>query len=239
MTIPEDDWRAYVRRLRAVDSHAADLVTHWIEVNGTANMEALTQYVHSVVTAYGEASAALSCEMYDEIASLSGVSVPAAVPAATATYSEVWAMVKEVLDTAESMLGPAAGRQVKQAGADTMLKNALRDGAQFAWVPLGDTCAFCLTLASRGWQYASKTTIKGGHAEHIHANCDCQFAIRFNENTRLGGYEPDTYLRLYDDADGIKPQDKINAIRRDLYQQNKDQINAQKRAAYAARKEDQ
>lgn len=28
-----------------------------------------------------------------------------------------------------------------------MLKNALRDGAEFAWVSNGDTCAFCMTLA--------------------------------------------------------------------------------------------
>ena len=46
-----------------------------------------------------------------------------------------------------------------------MLKNALRDGAEFAWVPNGDTCAFCMTLASRGWQRASKRAIKNGHAE--------------------------------------------------------------------------
>lgn len=47
-------------------------------------------------------------------------------------------------------------RLVKRAGADTTLKNAQRDGAEFAWVPHGDSCAFCLTLASRGWQRASQ-----------------------------------------------------------------------------------
>ena len=51
------------------------------------------------------------------------------------------------------------------------------------------------------------------------------------------GYDPDKYLRIYENADGDSSQDKINAIRRDMYQQNKDKINAQKREAYARRKE--
>ena len=54
-----------------------------------------------------------------------------------------------------------------------LLKNAVRDGAEWAWVPHGDTCPFCITLASNGWQKASRKVLKGGHAEHIHANCDC------------------------------------------------------------------
>ena len=60
-------------------------------------------------------------------------------------------------------MGGAVGRLVKQAGADTTPQNALRVGAEFAWVPSGDTCAFCITLASRGWQRASRKAVKGGH----------------------------------------------------------------------------
>jgi len=122
-------------------------------------------------------------------------------------------------------------RLVKRAGADTTLKNALRDGAEFAWIPQGDTCAFCLTLASRGWQKASQAAIKGGHAEHIHANCDCEYAIRFDGRSTVAGYDPDKYLRQYRAADG-----DINKLRRVNYAANKERINAQKRAAYAARK---
>jgi hypothetical protein len=125
------------------------------------------------------------------------------------------------------------GRKVKQAGADTTLKNAIRDGAEFAWVPHGDTCAFCMTLASRGWQTASKAALKGGHAEHIHSNCDCEYAIRFSDRDGVRGYEPNRYKRIYDSHGG-----DINAIRREQYQANKEKINAQKREAYAARKED-
>ena len=108
-------------------------------------------------------------------------------------------------------------RLVKRAGADTTLKNAVRDGAEWAWVPHGDTCPFCITLASNGWQKASSKVLKGGHADHIHANCDCEFAIRFDHNTTVAGYDPDKYLKQYRDAGG-----DINKMRRVNYAANID-----------------
>ena len=91
-------------------------------------------------------------------------------------------------------------------------------------------------LASNGWQEASKKTIKGDHAEHIHANCDCTFAIRFDGKRNVAGYDPDKYREIYDNADGDTWQEKLNSIRRDEYAKNADRINAQKRDAYARRK---
>lgn len=122
-------------------------------------------------------------------------------------------------------------RLVKQVGADTTLKNAERDGAQFAWVPHGDTCAFCITLASRGWQYMSKKAMRNGHAEHIHAHCDCEYAVRFDGKSTVAGYDPDKYLEEYNNAGG-----DINAMRRIRYKENKEAINARKRELYAKRK---
>ena len=98
-------------------------------------------------------------------------------------------------------------------------------------MPHGDSCAFCLTLASRGWQRASQAAIKGGHAEHIHANCDCEYAVRFDGRTSVAGYDPDAYLAQYNAAGG-----DINRMRRVNYAANKERINAQKRAAYEARR---
>lgn len=198
--------------------------------SGTVNQ------AYALATKYGEASAALSCEMYDAMAAAQGVNVPPALPAPTATYEETARAVNGTLINRRSTVPATVGRLVKQAGADTMLKNAIRDGAEFAWVPHGDTCAFCITLASRGWQPASKKALKGGHAEHIHSNCDCEYAIRFDSRTQIAGYDPDRYLQQYQDADGRKWQDKVNAMRREQYAENADAINAQKRAAYERRK---
>ncbi|MBR5285592.1 MAG: hypothetical protein IKU30_01720, partial [Clostridia bacterium] len=118
-------------------------------------------------------------------------------------------------------IASAATRWVKMAGADTTLHNAIRDGAQFAWIPAGMTCAFCLTLASRGWQPASKQIIKDGHAEHIHSNCDCQYAVRYTKETVIEGYNPEEYLSMYQHAEGRTPQERINSMRRQAYAADK------------------
>ena len=42
---------------------------------------------------------------------------------------------------------------------------------------------------------------------------------------------------MYEGAEGRTPAQKINAMRRAFYEKNADEINAQKRAAYALRVE--
>lgn len=230
MKITEKTWLNYIERLSAINQKAGTQMRQYIEQHGTDNTDALITYAAALVNKYGEGCAELACQMYDAVADASGVIVPAAEPAEIAGDSEI---AKMVYGTKKSspLLESGVSRLVKQAGADTTLKNALRDGAEWAWVPHGDTCAFCITLASRGWQRASDKALKGGHAQHIHANCDCEYAIRFNANTTVAGYDPEKYLQQYEDAGG-----DINAMRRANYAEHKDIINAKKRAAYAARK---
>ena len=203
----------------------------YIDTHGTGDADALITYAAALVTKYGEGSAELACQMYDALAEAANAGVPAAEPAVPADYGEVARMVNATKNQNPANLPNGVSRLVKRAGADTTLKNAVRDGAEWAWVPHGDTCTFCITLASNGWQKASSKVLKGGHADHIHANCDCEFAIRFDHNTTLAGYDPEKYLKQYRDAGG-----DINKMRRIDYAARKDAINAQKRAAYAVRK---
>ena len=230
MNISEKAWREYVARLARLNQKAGQLMADYLAAHGTGDTDALIAYAHALVTKYGEGSAELACQMYDALAAAAKAGVPAAEPAQTAAYSEVARMVQATKQSLPQMQR-GVSRLVKRAGADTTLKNALRDGAEWAWVPQGDTCAFCLTLASRGWQKASQAAIKGGHAEHIHANCDCEYAIRFDGRSTVAGYDPEKYLRQYRAAGS-----DVNALRRVNYAANRERINAQKRAAYAARK---
>lgn len=251
MTISEESWLKYIEKLRKVNKTAADLMRKFINTHKDAEglwntpeiRTEIINYAYGLSGKYGEAAAELACEMYDGMGALSGMTLPAAVPAETATYSETAKTVNGVLKISqnEEMLSGAIERLVKLAAVDTVMQNALRDGAEWAWVPHGDTCAFCIALASRGWQQASKKAIKNGHAEHIHANCDCTYAVRFDSRTEVEGYDPDKYKRMYYDAplDGQKAtgKNRINAMRREFYADNKEAINAQKRSAYAKRQE--
>lgn len=238
MTISRKAWASYVMRLRKIDLRAASEMMRAIEQYGIENSKKLIEIAYALAQKYGEASGALACMMYESIADMSNKYVPAAVPADTATFSEVAKAVNGTIKTGnQQIVSNAVGNLVKRVSVETMMKNALRDGAEWAWIPNGDTCAFCLTLASQGWQPAGKKALKNGHAEHIHANCDCSYCVRFDSNTTVEGYDPDAYYDRYESAAPGSPKDKINALRRENYQQNKDKINAQKRAAYAARRE--
>ena len=230
MQITTRTWNNYIARLSRLNEAAGQKMREYIRLHGTENTEQLISYAYAVITRYGEGSAELACQMYDALAEAEGMLLPAAEPAATASYGEVARMVHATKDQNPENLPSGVSRLVKRAGADTTLYNAVRDGAQWAWVPHGDTCPFCITLASRGWQRASKKMLKGGHAEHIHSNCDCEFAVRFHSGTNVAGYDPEKYLRQYRAAGS-----DVNAMRRIDYAARKDAINAQKRAAYAAR----
>lgn len=231
-TLSLSDWTRYRDLLAGLSQKAADefrdavwnINGRWKGVGlGKISRNELIDYAYTLVTKYGEGAAAAACECYDAIAALSGVRVPAAVPAETASVPEVAKAINGAIKQSENpeLVSSVVGRLVKQAGQDTTLQNAARDHAEAAWIPAGDTCAFCITLASNGWQEVSDKTMKGGHAEHIHANCDCAYCVRFNPWTGVAGYNPDKYKKMYYDAplkDGQAdtPQNRINALRRQL-----------------------
>lgn len=242
MTISSKVWDKYVADLRKINDKAAELVTAYYTAHPpvtSAALDELIAYCYGIATKYGEAAAELTAQMYDAVALAGGRILEAAFPAETATFEEVArtvvGTVKVTSDTAA--VGASVARLVKMAGVDTTMQNALRDGAEWAWVPRGMTCAFCIMLASQGWQPASRNAIKGGHAEHIHANCDCTYAIRFDSSSNVAGYDPEKYREMYDNADGRTGRQKLNSMRREFYARNKEVINEQKRDAYAKREE--
>lgn len=251
MTISEESWVKYINDLRKVNDEAARLMLDFMDLHRDADglwnsreiRQALIDYAFGLSTKYGEAAAELACEMYDAMGLLSDMILPAALPAEAATYADIAKAVNGTLKQSANMemVSSAVARQVKMVSVDTVMKNALRDGAEWAWIPHGDTCAFCISLASRGWQEASWNALKNGHAEHIHANCDCTYAVRFNSRTGVEGYDPWKYKRMYYDAplDGDRPtgKNRINAMRREFYAENKEEINTQKRDTYEKRKE--
>ena len=252
-TVTQVQWKRYITRLRQINDKAASEFKLFIERKGgfaAIDRDVLIDRAYWISTKYGEASAAISAEMYDAVAELSGARVAAAVPAETASYSEVAKTVNGIIKNTgnEDILSQGIGRLVKMAGTDTMLSNAYRDrpkgsgskrrhsGAQVAWIPSGDTCAFCIMLASKGWQNQTEWAANS-HSEHIHANCDCTYMVRFGDNLNVEGYDPDEYKEMYDSAEGSTREQKLNSMRREFYAENSEEINEQKRSEYAKRKE--
>lgn len=239
MKISKKEWDSYISKLSRINKTASDLVRQYAETNGLDDIKSLIDYSYKIAQKYGNASASLNALMYDTIAELEGVVLPPAELAPLPEYGDVAKAVQGTLKTSQNLeeIGGAVGRLVKMTGQDTMLRNAIRDKAEFAWIPVGETCAFCITLASRGWQPISNKALRNGHAEHIHSNCDCSYMVRHNSKFDVAGYQPEKYQKMYYDAEGNKPKDKINAMRRDFYADNREEILEQKASAYEKRKE--
>ena len=267
-------WLNYIKRLNGINKQARNDLKKWIlqwGVDENGNLldnineavdgfdRSFPDYCYAIVQEYSDASGALSAAMYDAIAELEGAAVPAAEMVKNATLSDIYKTVNGVLKTSRNVdeMTGAVTRYVKKASCDTMLQNAYRDRAQYAWIPIGDTCSFCMALAAQGWVNVSVQKIRKGypHAEHIHSDCDCNYAVRFNSDTEVAGYDPGKYEKMFYEAGEWSEQnggdypsfgwngmnfftsDAQSALRRKNYQENKDKINEQKRSAYAKRKE--
>ena len=166
------------------------------------------------------------------------------LPAAIAEPRTVWAAqdTSDALrhattpETAREAVGGTTARAVKRCGLETTQNAAVRDKAMWAWVCIGDTCPFCRALGSQGWVHASKAVRSGQHAEHVHANCDCQFVVKpAGSDLEVEGYDPDALLEEYRDAaDGGGWRGHVNAMRRaDYTPEYAAARNARRRELYA------
>ncbi len=242
VSISKEVWQNYIDGLEKVCEEAKALAKKYIEtheVDSDEGRRSLIEYCYGLSVKYGEAASEFACQMYDAISELEGAEVDPAEPAEPATYQET---AKAVNGTMKNLLraeitAAAIGRLVKLCGQDTTLNNAIRDKAFFAWIPVGDTCPFCLGIAAEGWKRASQKALDGGHAIHIHGNCNCAYTIKHKEDTEYKSYEPGFYQEIFENAEGNTPEEKLNSIRRIAYDKNKAKIRAQKRSAYQKSKE--
>ena len=248
MNISKVEFDKYVTAMRGLSDKAVNEFRDYVIKNGgyvNMNRQDVIDYAFALSTKYGEGSAALAAELYDGVAALDNVVLPAALPAETASYSEVAKTVNGIIKKtlSDEIIVQSVGLLVKDAGQKTIIQNAKRDNAEIAFIARGDTCPFCIALSAQGWRQAGKSDLgSDGEPAHLHANCDCTYGVRFNKNTEYAGYDPNKYKKMYLDAPleaGEKPtaKNRINAMRREQYAQNKDEINAQKRAAYEKRNE--
>lgn len=242
MTISKEVWKNYIDGLDKVDSHVKQQVmrymeTHDLEEDGAR--DAFIAFCYGLALKYGEAAAEFACQFYDAVSELEGADVDPAEPSEPPSVDEVAKTVNGTLKyvMALEVTSAAIGRLVKRTGQDTTLKNAIRDGAYYAWIPSGDTCAFCLAIAAEGWKKATSKALAGGHADHIHGNCNCAYSIKHDTGTKYSSYDPSEYQKIMDEAEGNTKEEKLNSIRRIAYDKNSAKIRAQKRNAYETHKE--
>lgn len=175
--------------------------------------EALEDLLPPLVDGYGEIAATVTADWYDDLRDAAGVSgafsaVLAAPVAAEAVRANArWAIgpLFSADPDPEAAFGLLAGevdRLTLQSGRQTVSASVKNDpaGPRWARVPQGRTCAFCLTLASRGAVYRSEETAGGLHPDSYHADCDCVPTPVWPDQPYPEGYDPDALYEQYREA---------------------------------------
>lgn len=92
-----------------------------------------------------------------------------------------------------STLQLVTDEMVRQFGRDTVMRSAKSNKRMFARVPRGDTCSWCLMLASRGFAYHSAEL--AGKMAKFHGDCDCEIVP--DDGVIPDGYDADAMYEQY------------------------------------------
>ena len=175
--------------------------------------EAVIAVMEPACGASAEMSARLASDFYDGLRQQFGIRSEFASEAHSgrnpeATAGAVRAFVQDIVDgkPVDDFIAKCASRldyESKVAANECIAWNARRDPSRPKWarVPVGgETCEFCIMLASRGFVYHTADT-----ASHAHANCDCRVVPSWDKSPSVQGYKPDKYFDEWLES-GFRPK---------------------------------
>ncbi len=186
------------------------ILAEWERSGGgdvAALRDAAYEAIEDVLAYYADTcAAARAAEYYDAVRKAQGFpgsysAVAESLRNPDATLGAVRYFVGKVVDGApQAFLSLCLSRvdeETRMAANKCVAHNSIKDPAKpyYGRVPRGETCGFCLMLASFGF-YAK--TIKA--AEHSHANCDCRIVPGFDGETIVKGYDPDGMYDRYNEC---------------------------------------
>lgn len=108
----------------------------------------------------------------------------------------------------EGELSDLAAYYVKRSAFENMVRNCDRNNVRYARVPRGgETCGWCMMLASRDFIYSSEEMASHG----MHPHCDCIVVPGKKGVTYIEGYDPESLRRRWAmcaDCAGKLPRDE-------------------------------
>lgn len=205
----QDVWK-YAHALEQVSQQAkADFLEAVKEVDFTdpaAAREQLQDVVQGIVDHYGLAAQELGAQWFEYCEELATQAHPSQLVGDTGRYStrsDVDQLVDKAIDgtidqqkLVELLQGVVVEQTKRRARSEIesrITEKMQQDGTSgrrggvkygYARVPVGDTCAYCIMLASRGFDYWSEKTAKAAS----HKGCNCVI-VPFHEAGNIPGYE--------------------------------------------------
>jgi hypothetical protein len=218
--------RTDVRRLAEAERQIGRLATRdvrrlWSTLTVADALEvrdALEELLPGMVAVYGDLSATVAADWYDEVRAASGVRGrfraepagpfdPEAVRANTRwAIGPIFASEPD-WDGALERLTPEVGRMVAQSGRDTITKSTVKDRQAVGWRRVTNSakpCKFCVALAARGAVYKQETVNFA-----THTNCSCSVAPSWDKSA------PEVPVQAYEaSADTSSMSDREREIHR-------------------------
>ena len=191
-------------------------VTDFLQlVDADATHEEVMQLAYMVGQKYRLLSAELGAQWYEYCARLAGVEIePAELPEfddePLFRHIDEAMSSEDVEKKATELFQNLVASSVRDTGHANLLREYERgmSGARWARVPVGETCAWCLMLASQGAWYHSEETALGTSPDHYHDNCDC-IAVFFADANDIAAYDDlAKYKEMYYDADNALQANK-------------------------------
>lgn len=193
-------------------------------VHDGMTVEELVDAATNVAMKFQRLGCELGAQWYDLCSELAGLNVEPAIVedmdaagiAERASAAAGRATPDNPLAAFNAYLQDEINRSIRETGSANLWRDYERGMAPGRWarVPVGDTCAFCLMLASQGAWYLSEKSALGEEAGHYHRNCDC-IAVYHADPESIAGYRSLTkYKEMYYHADNVR---RANASGRKEY----------------------
>lgn len=227
------DIYSYAQQVQAVSQEAREAFIVGIQNidfdDWASAAEELRTLITNIVEYYGLASSELGAQWYEYCRTLNVGRGYTAIVGEVSRYSvlsDTNASIDKLFDgkiDEDELIRQLSGvvtNQVQKHARDTILENLnaeylearrsgnnqFADSIGYARVPVGETCAFCIMLASRGFVYTSEraaTQTKLG--DKYHNNCNCT-AVPFSKAHTIPGYteQLEKYEQMYRDADNAR-----------------------------------
>lgn len=186
------------------------LMADWEQHGGgdvAALRDAAYETIEAVLLYYADTcAAARAAEYYDAVRQAQGFSdgysaVAESMRDPDATLGAVRYFIGKVVEGAPeafvSLCVTRIDEEIRRAANKCVAHNARKDPAKprYARVPRGETCGFCLMLASFGFNAKTEEA-----ASHSHAHCDCRIVPGFDGKTKVRGYDPDGMYKRYNEC---------------------------------------
>lgn len=206
----------YEDKLHAASTASADAFEKLARAQNLPQLEhdarksAIYHAANDTVSTFSDATGKIACDFFD--AHVEGAAPSEIAPQPKYIKQRLYERIEEHEQTYElgddeflQRMSQDVYTEVYHHANRTMIHNAIKNKLRYARVPMGNACAFCLMLATRGFVYYTQTSA-GEDKGHYHVHCHCKI-VAGKKDTTVTGYKPNglnTRIKQVADSIGIQ-----------------------------------